>query len=658
MKSKAGSFTPSWILSRRVSSFQKFFELGKEESASPFLDSRGKRISRNLYLKASIASACLLLLSFFLDIATKEPFFVFPLSLVYFISGTPALIASAEDIFLKRDVNIDTLTTLAAFCALALGHPLEGALLLVLFALAGALEDVATQRAKGALSAINELAPTKACVIEEGGLLFERAVHDVRLGELLAIRTGETVPLDGVIRKGEASVSLAHLTGESRPIHIAQGESVSSGAKIIDGFIELEVTLTSYDSTVTKLIELITRAHASKPKLTRVFDRFGRIYALSVMGISLLIAILPPLFGLPFFAEYGSLIRAVNFLITASPCALILAVPISYLSALGSAVTRGAVLKGSSILDSLLACRRVAFDKTGTLSRGKLTLTKISPLTPLSSRNEKEVLRIAASLERTCVHPVASALLEAFSQKKISFVECEDIQVIAGQGVKGKVHGVDVFIGGSSREASYKQEVEQEKLSGKVVSVLTLGEEAYLFSFSDELRKESALVVDELRKQGRQVIMLTGDHAVNARNLPLHLDEIYADLSPEDKLNQVTRLSEGEGLLMVGDGINDAPALARATVSASMGELSSAAAREASDIILLRNDLTALPWLFTKARFTRIIVKQNLVLALASISIGTSASLLGLLPLWLAVIIHEGSTLLVGLNALRLLRKN
>ena len=187
--------------------------------------------------------------------------------------------------------------------------------------------------------------------------------------------------------------------------------------------------------------------------------------------------------------------------------------------------------------------------------------------------------------------------------------------------------------------------------------MLEIGEEAYLFSLQDEVRKESAAVVETLRGQGKTVIMLTGDNEANARNLPLSLDQIYADLSPEDKLNKVTALSQNTDLLMVGDGINDAPALARATVSASMGELSSAAAREASDIILLRNDLTVLPWLFNKAQFTRVIVTENLILALLSILVGTSASLLGLLPLWLAVVLHEGSTLLVGLNALRLLRK-
>ncbi len=648
--------TPSWILSRRVSGFQKFFELGEEESASPFLDSRGKRISRNLFLKASLVSAILLFISFLLAIFSEGPFFVFPLALVYFISGTPALIAATEDIFLKQDVNIDTLTTVAAFCALGLGRPLEGALLLVLFALAGALEDVATLRAKGALSDLNELAPTKAYIVEPGGWLIERAVHDVRVGEKLAVRTGEVVPLDGVVCTGEASVSLAHLTGESKPIHVSQGASLSSGTKVIDGYVEIEVACTSHDSTVTKLIQLITRAHASRPQLTKVFDRFGRIYALCVMGLSCLIVLLLPVFGVPFFGASGSLLRAVNFLITASPCALILAVPISYLSALGSAVTRGAVLKASSVFDGLSRCQVVAFDKTGTLSKGKLSLVKISPLTPTSARKEPEVLRLAASLERYAVHPLASAIVEAYAEKKQPFLELENIQVTPGKGIGAAFKDAQVFIGIHRRE-EYREGVDKEKLLGRAVAVLEIGEEAYLFSLQDEVRKESAAVVETLRGQGKTVIMLTGDNEANARNLPLSLDQIYADLSPEDKLNKVTALSQNTDLLMVGDGINDAPALARATVSASMGELSSAAAREASDIILLRNDLTVLPWLFNKAQFTRVIVTENLILALLSILVGTSASLLGLLPLWLAVVLHEGSTLLVGLNALRLLRK-
>ena len=656
MKSSA-AFTPSWILSRRVTSFQKFFELGKEESASPFLDSRGKRISRNLFLKASITSACLLFVSFLLKLLYVEPYFVFPLAFVYLLSGTPALIASAEDIFSRRTINIDTLTTLAAFCALGIGSPIEGALLLVLFALAGAIEDVVTLRAKGALSDINELAPTKAYVVEEGGELIERAVHDVHVGETLAIRSGEIVPLDGVVRSGEASVSFAHLTGESKPIHVSPGKTLSSGTRVTDGYIAIEVTCTSHDSTVTKLIHLITRAHASKPKIAKVFDSFGRIYSLSVIGLSFLIALILPLFGIPFLNGSGSLLRAVNFLITASPCALILAVPISYLSSLGSAVTRGAVLKGSTVLDGLLSCTTIAFDKTGTLSKGKLALTKITPLTPSSTKDTDEVLKLGASLERYAVHPIASAIVETYAQKKEPFLECTEVKVIPGKGVEALLQGKRLFLGGSTI-TEYQHTVEEAKLQGCSVAILQIDEnEAYLFSLQDEVRKESSSVITTLRNQGRSVIMLTGDHAATAKAYSLPLNEIYADLSPEDKLNLVTSISQKEGLLMVGDGINDAPALARATVSASMGELSSATAREASDIILLHNDLTALPWLFIKARTTRTIITQNLTLALTSILIGTTTSIIGALPLWLAVIIHEGSTLLVGLNALRLLRK-
>lgn len=666
----AFQFTPSWILCRRVSSFQRFFELGQEESASPFLDAQAKRISRNIAMKTSLSSAALLGLSFLLSLFIEKPWWPIPLTFVYLLAGTPLLIAALEDVVLRKNVNIDLLNILAAFGALGVGRPMEGALLLVLFSLAGSLEDLVTLKAKSTLCAINEIAPQKAMIVEEGGLLFERAVDDVKVGEVIAVRAGEVVPLDGEICKGEATLSMAHMTGESTPLSVALGQAVVSGARVLDGSIEVKVQVSSHDSTVAKLIKLITRAHSSKPKIVRTFDYYGRTYALSVIGITLFLLIFFPfVWGVPLAGNEGALIRSVSFLITASPCALMLAVPITYLSALGASARKGAILKGSTVIDGITRCQVVAFDKTGTLTEGKLVVEKILPLTPESSTPIERVLCLAASLERHAVHPVASAIVGSYSSKGGSFFEVGKVSVIPGEGVEGIALAdgkqIRLFIGGVEGALHRVGESEkvlsiakEEQALGKVVAALVLeNREIYLFALSDTIRPESGRVASELKALGKQVVMLTGDHERSAKRVGamLGLDEVYSDLLPEHKLDLVSKLSSEKGVLMVGDGINDAPALQRATVGASMGQLSSAAAREASDVVLLNNELTLIAWLFWKSLQTRQIVTQNLILASASILIGTISSLQGILPLWLAVSMHEGSTVAVGLNALRLL---
>jgi Zn2+/Cd2+-exporting ATPase len=697
---KASQFTPSWLLSRRVTSFERFFEMGQEESASPFLDAQAKSISRNLALKSAIASALLLCLSSGLRFFTSLPVWPIPLSFVYLLSGTPLLIAAVDDVIRRKDVNIDVLNTLAAFSALGIGASMEGGLLLVLFTLAGALEDTVTLKAKGALCAINEIAPTKAYIVEDGDQLAERAVDDVRVGEMIAVRAGEIVPLDGVIRKGEASISMAHMTGEHKPLFVGVMQTVVSGARVLDGSINVEVQLSSHDSTVAKLVQLITRAHSSKPKISQTFDLYSRMYALSVIGLTFfLLFFFPAALRVPLLGEEGAIVRSITFLITASPCALILAVPITYLSALGASARRGAILKGSVVFDRINACDVVAFDKTGTLTEGTLVVEKILPLLLISensghpaapkSSDSKElggrdfqefafssdfdqetVLALAASLERHAVHPIARAIVESFSLKKKPFFEVSHVQIIPGEGAKGDVahdgRSYALFIGtveGVLKRMTLSQEsieaVQKEVVHGKVMAALSIENQgAYLFVMSDTIRSGSAQAVKRLHGLGKQVVMLTGDHMESAKRVgrSLNVDQVHSDLLPDHKVRLVASIAEKQGVLMVGDGINDAPALSRATVGVSMGRLSSAAAREASDVVLLNNDLDLIGWLFEKARQTKRVAKQNLVIAFASIFLGTASSLEGLLPLWAAVTIHEGSTLVVGLNALRLLR--
>lgn len=650
--------------------FREFFALGKDESSSPFLSGSARKLSRNLPMKVSVAAALLLVTGYlcFAYLGQVELGYVF-LAATFLLVGVPSLINSLEDVIEQKDVNIDVLMTLAAFSSIAIGSGFEGALLLVLFSLSGAIEESVAFKAKSALLSIHSLVPLKAYVLQDGKML-ERSVQDVSIGTVILVRAGEIVPLDGVVIEGTSDTSFAHLTGESIPIRKTVGDDIASGARLIDSSLTIQVTSKSSDSTVSKIVTLITKAQSAKPKLERAFERFSRVYAISIISFSAFVALIfPYLLDISYLGNEGSVYRALAFLITSSPCALILAVPIAYLSALGVCAKKGIVLKGGVVLDALNVCSMVAFDKTGTLTLGELVLDEIVDISNMN-RSHEDILCVAQSLERNAVHPVAKALVRTAQEKNTRFIAARQIQVIAGYGVEAEVCLVDkyeyAFIGDVGRAAEgldSKERLVQEanalRAQGKIVAALRIGRDVVLLSFSDHPRPKIAKTLDALKEKGFSLLMLTGDSHQNAELIAkqVGIDRVEAGLKSEDKLAIIESLSEKNGLVMCGDGINDAPALARATVGIAMGSVSSATARAAADIILLHDTIEHLDWLFDKASQTKKIVRQNLVIALAAIVCGSIPALYGVLPLWLAVIVHEGGTVLVGCNAMRLLRK-
>ena len=651
--------------------FRRFFEMGLEESASPFLNERARQISRNLPLKASLFAAILLAIAFSVTTtAISEVLLV----TVYLIAGAGPLIDSIEDICFRRDVNIDVLMTIAAFSAYFLGAGFEGALLLVLFAISGSLEELVTLKAKNALSLIHSLAPTKAYIVDSDNHLIERAVEDVAVGATILVRAGEIIPLDGIVVAGASSLDFAHLTGESRPIRKKVGDEVPSGARVMEGSLTIQVVHTSSDSTVARIIQLITKAQAAKPRLERWFDRFGRRYAITIIcaffGFTLFFAYG---LGLPYFAREGAIYRALAFLITASPCALILAVPIAYLSTLGALAKRGIVLKGGVVLDALNECSIIAFDKTGTLTLGELIFDSVESYgkEPFS---REQAIGIAASLERNAVHPIAKAIVHVAEEADsgISLFPVNGVHVVPGYGVEGVIDldsvAVNAFVGDVKAVVErvpprVAEELlvaaKQKQLQGKIVAVLIVKECCYLFGFQDHPRKDVTTMLANVEKSGRRLLMLTGDSKENAAQIAklVGIREYYAELTPEDKLEKISALSATYGLVMVGDGINDAPALARASVGICMGKIGSATAQQAADCVLLNDNIELLDWLLHKASATRTIVRQNLTIAISAIIFASIPALFGVVPLWLAVILHEGGTVLVGLNAIRLLKR-
>lgn len=636
--------------------FDEFFASGREETISPFLTPESRKWGKNISLRSAFAAALCLGISFGL-LSISAPLSYLFLIAVYFLAGTPALLNAIHDLR-NFEINIDVLMTLAALLSVAIGSGFEGGLLLVLFELSAAMEQTVARKTRGALLSLHKLAPRTACVVGENGVLFDRSVREIEVGTHVLVKAGEIVPLDGEVKEGSSFVNLVHLTGESQPISKKKGDEVPAGAGNFDGTLTIRVTRSSADSTLARIIKLITAAQETKPRLQRFLDRFGKWYAMSIISVSFLLALfLPSILSIPFLGFEGSIYRALTFLIAASPCALILATPTAYLSAISSCAKRGILLKGGITLDATASCRLIAFDKTGTLTTGELLCTGVEQLSGTPFDRELAIA-IAATLERHAVHPIAEAVTTYAQKLGLLPLPIDNFNSVPGYGLEGIVASYQASIGHRSFIKS-KKAVEIPSVE-KLTTYLLVNDSLFAFYFTDALRPQSADIISRLKEKKKlRVIMLSGDHATNAIPVAkqLGIDEVFADLRPEDKVAKVAELSKKEGLIMVGDGINDAPALARATVGISLGKVASATAVDASDIILLNDDLSVLDWLYDKSHHTMRIVRQNLILALGVIFLATTPAVLGLVPLWLAVILHEGGTVLVGLNSLRLLRR-
>lgn len=645
----------------------EFLDLGLDETKSPFLQPSSRKWGANLTLKAAIAAAILLVLSFTLSWSPKTaPVSQFLLLTVYFLVGIPALIESLEDL-ISFEINIDVLMTLAAFSSVLIGSGMEGALLLVLFALSGAMEDAVTAKAKSSINNLHKLSPSKATLEESDGTTRDISVKEVKIGDRLLVKAGQIVPLDGTVVGGISSVNLVHLTGENFPVPKKVGDEVAAGARNLEGALSLIVNRTSNDSTLARIIQLVTEAGEAKPTLQRWFDKLSRSYAIAIILLAAFFAItFPFLLKIPFLGVEGSLYRALAFLIAASPCALIIATPIAYLSAISVCAKKGIILKGGITLDALASCTMMAFDKTGTLTTGDLTCSGVSSLNK-APFDAKKIVALAYALEKNAVHPIAKAVAAYAEKEQVTPAPLHSFKSEPGYGLEGIAeNNTPVFIGSpeyiamkveSGKAKEVEAHAERIRREGGLLAVL-LYQEIYFFEFRDTPRENVRHTLDALKKKGMQLLMLTGDHKESARRIAseMGIEHYFAELKPEDKLDYITKYSVEKRLAMVGDGVNDAPALARATVGICMGKVGSTTAIDASDIVLLHDNIELMDWLVLKAKKTLSIVKENLLLAALAIVLASLPALAGYVPLWLAVILHEGGTVLVGLNALRLLK--
>ena len=558
--------------------------------------------------------------------------------------------------------NIDLLMLLAAGGAALLGEWVEGGFLLFLFSLANALEHYAMDRARNAIRALGDLAPPQARVVVDGVETLV-PVEAVTVGAIVLVRPAERIPVDGAVRRGRSAVNQAPITGESVPVDKAPGGAVFAGTVNGEGALEVETTRAVGDRTLDRVIRLVAEAQAQKARTEQLTTRFERVFVPIVLVSDVLIITVPPLVG--FWDWPTSFYRGMAVLVGASPCALALGTPAAVLAGIAQAARRGILIKGGMHLENLGIIRALAVDKTGTLTTGRPDVTDVVTI----DATGEERLAVAAAVERQSQHPLAEAIVRHAAAAGVPLPPASALESVTARGVRSTVGGELVEIGSlrmwqdtpglvPPRVLAPVERLQQAARSTVVVRAGTrwLG----VFGIADLPRPGVRAALDALRALGVQpIVMLTGDNEAVARAIAreVGLDDVRPDLLPEDKVEVMDDLRRQYGEVgMIGDGVNDAPALAKATVGIAMGAAGTAVAHEAADVALMGDDIGQLAFAIGLARRTRRVIRQNLVIALGVIAALIVLTLTGLIRMGPAVVFHEGSTLVVIANALRLLR--
>ena len=558
-------------------------------------------------------------------------------------------------------LDMNFLMTIAAIGAAAIGEWGEGASAMFLFSVAQMLEVYSMDRARNAIKALMDLSPQEATVKLNG----EEAVvpvDQVLIGATIVVRPGQRIPLDGVILSGRSAVDQAPITGESIPVDKEPGSDVFAGSINAQGLLEVRVTNNVEDTTLTRIIHAVEQAQATRAPSQSFVDGFSRIYTPSVVVAAVLICLLPPLVGFGTWSTWFT--RALTMLVVACPCALVISTPVSVVSGLAAAARNGVLIKGGIHLENAGAVTTIAFDKTGTLTQGRPAVTDVLPLDALP---EASVLGIAAALEQGSEHPLAKAILAAAKDRGIPVLPAHDFEAIVGRGIRAQIDGQSYYIGNERlchergictphSEAALRHFEREGKTAMLLSSETTpLG----VIAIADQIRPNARTAIDNLRANGiRRVLLLTGDNKETAHSVAqrLAVDDYRAELLPDDKVKVIKELQEKrERVAFVGDGVNDAPALAAATVGIAMGAAGTDVALETADIALMADDLSHLPFAIKISRKTSAIIKQNIVFSIAIKAVFIVLALVGWATLWMAVAADMGASLAVIANGLRIL---
>lgn len=561
---------------------------------------------------------------------------------------------------LRPDMNL--LMVVAIIGAVSLGDWFEAATVSFLFAVSLSLEAWSVGRARRAVAALLALAPTIVHV-KRGNATLDVPPEEVAVGEEFVIRPGEKVALDGTVMTGESEVDQSPITGESVPVPKKPGETVYAGTINGDGVLEVRSTKRAEDTTLAQIVRLVEASQSRRAPSEQWVEKFARVYTPAVMILALLVAGLPPLVAGEPFAAW--LYRALVLLVIACPCALVISTPVSVVAALAAAAKNGVLVKGGAFIEAPGRLRAIALDKTGTLTAGKPSVLEV---VPMSEHDERELLERAASLEAHSGHPLAAAIVAHVKTLGITFSPATDVQNLQGRGMTARYNGKPYWLGSHRYLEERGQETSEmhERLEAMTASgrtVVVVGNEEHvcgMIALADAVRPESRDVVASLKRLGVQrVVMLTGDNSGTARAIAEQtgVDEVRSELLPSDKVAAIEELVRAYGeVAMIGDGVNDAPALGRATIGVAMGAAGSDAAIETADIALMSDDLRKLPWLIGHSRRTLVVIRQNIAFALAVKALFAVLTLFGFASMWAAIAADAGASLLVIANGLRLLR--
>ena len=562
---------------------------------------------------------------------------------------------------LKFDMN--TLMTIAILGAAVIGEWGEGAMVVILFAISEALERYSMYKARQSIESLMDIAPKEA-LIRRGTEEMMVHVEDIQVGDIMIVKPGQKLAMDGTVIKGTSTLNQAAITGESVPVTKTINDEAFAGTLNEEGLLEVKVTKRVEDTTLSKIIHLVEEAQAERAPSQAFVDKFAKYYTPAIVILSALIAVLPPLFG----GDWSEWIyQGLAILVVGCPCALVVSTPVAVVTAIGNAAKNGVLIKGGIHLEETGHLKAIAFDKTGTLTKGIPAVTDIVTF----DGNENELLTITAAIENGSQHPLASAIMRKAEENGLNFkgIVVEEFQSITGKGVKAQVNNEMYYVGNPNLfeetlrngiETSITENITRMQTQGKTVMVLGTEKEILsLIAVADEMRESSKEVISKLNHMGVETVMLTGDNQRTAEAIgkQVGVSDIKADLLPEDKLNFIKKLREKhQSVAMVGDGVNDAPALAASSVGVAMGGAGTDTALETADIALMSDDLSKLPYTIKLSRKALVIIKQNITFSLAIKLVALLLVMPGWLTLWIAIFADMGATLLVTLNSLRLLR--
>lgn len=573
----------------------------------------------------------------------------------YLIAGGDVVLKAIKHILKGKVFDENFLMVLATVGALAIGEYPEAVMVMVLYQIGEMLQDYAVEKSKKSISSLMNIRPDYANIVINGELI-KKNPEDVKIGDTIVVKTGEKIPLDGIVINGHASIDTSALTGESVPKSLKTGDNAVSGCINTNGVLTIKVEKEFGESTVSKILELVEHASSKKAKAENFITKFARYYTPAVVFGAVALAILPPLFIQG--AQFSTwLQRALTFLVISCPCALVISVPLGFFAGIGGASRNGILIKGACYIEALSKPYAVVFDKTGTLTKGTFAVTSINPVKNITT---DYLLKVSAYAENYSNHPIASSIKNAFAEK-IDKDLINNVEEIAGNGVKATVNGKEILAGNCKLMKMFNIAYIEAENIGTTIYIAENGKFIGSITISDELKSDSKLAIEKLNKKVKQTVMLTGDSKTPAEYVAkeLGIKNVYSELLPSQKVEKLEELIEAKkgSVIFVGDGINDAPVLTRADVGIAMGGLGSDSAIEASDVVIMTDEPSKVSKVISIAHKTMTIVKENIAFALGIKALFLILGAFGFVTMWGAVFADVGVTLIAVINSLRALKE-